>query len=672
MNGFVPNYIEEIKRRLSVVDHISARVPLKKSGKNYKGLCPFHGEKSGSFFVFPQTESYYCFGCHESGDVFTFTMKTEGLEFNEALEMLAKRAGVELPEREPQIAPDPEIQSQQQLKERLKEINAAAAIYFSHLLLKSNEGQAARDYLAKREVTPKAVELFGLGYALDSWDNLFKHLTAKGRFSPQELVQSGLVGERENGDGYYDRFRGRLIFPIKDRQGQIIAFGGRVLESAPSDAPKYLNSPQTFLFDKSATLYGFDLARDSIRRNDCAVVVEGYMDVIAAHEAGFSNVVAPLGTALTEKHVVALKKLTKRIVLALDADYAGQKATLQGIEVLKRGFDSYSVAVPNPKGLIQFEQQLDADIRVAILPTGKDPDEVVRESPDRWKEMIARAVPVVDYTFTSVAASMDLNNARGKSDAVEILIPVILEVRDRIEREHYIQKLARITNTGADLLYAELKRVSRAQYSKPSAEKSRNDSPVSGVDIDTSEETPPQVIQIGARRQLDYEDKLLAFVWRYSKALDNTGQEGKQVSSDDFRKGENRFLYESLLEAKQHGVSQTEVEESFTPEMASYFAQLMENVNAQPELDPYGEVSGAFQFQLRRLRNSRAMDFVPTLVEMQRNCEELANTDENADGTRENMLENEDEIFRQADQLRVEIFNNQPNLSVVFKDSRDR
>ncbi|NWJ44586.1 MAG: DNA primase [Chloroflexi bacterium] len=672
MNGFVPNYIEEIKRRLSVVDHISARVPLKKSGKNYKGLCPFHGEKSGSFFVFPQTESYYCFGCHESGDVFTFTMKTEGLEFNEALEMLAKRAGVDLPEREPQIAPDPEIQSQQQLKERLKEINAAAAIYFSHLLLKSNEGQAARDYLAKREVTPKAVELFGLGYALDSWDNLFKHLTAKGRFSPQELVQAGLVGERENGDGYYDRFRGRLIFPIKDRQGQIIAFGGRVLEGAPSDAPKYLNSPQTFLFDKSATLYGFDLARDSIRHSDCAVVVEGYMDVIAAHEAGFSNVVAPLGTALTEKHVVSLKKLTKRIVLALDADYAGQKATLQGIEVLKRGFDSYSVAVPNPKGLIQFEQQLDADIRVAILPTGKDPDEVVRESPDRWKEMIARAVPVVDYTFTSVAASMDLNNARGKSEAVEILIPVILEVRDRIEREHYIQKLARITNTGADLLYAELKRVSRAQYSKPSAEKSRNDNTVSGVDIDTSEETPPRVIQIGARRQLDYEDKLLAFVWRYSKALDNTGQEDKQVSSDDFRKGENRFLYESLIEAKQHGVSLTEVEESFTPEMASYFAQLMEDVNAQPELDPYGEVSLAFQFQLRRLRNSRAMDFVPTLVEMQRNCEELANTGENADGANENMLENEDEIFRQADQLRVEIFNNQPSLSVIFKDSRDR
>jgi len=660
MNGFVLNYIEEIKRRITIVDAISARVSLKKSGKNYKGLCPFHNEKSGSFYVFPLTESYYCFGCHESGDIFSFAMKTEGLEFGEALEQLASRAGVLLPERQAKSEEDSEAQARRVEKERIREANAAAATWFNHLLLNSKEGQAARDYLEKRGIERASVESFGLGYALDSWDALLKHLTANGRFSSAELLAAGLIGERENEgeEGYYDRFRGRLIYPIRDRQGQIIAFGGRVLEGAPKETPKYLNSPQTVLFDKSATLYGFDLARDAIRRADSAVIVEGYMDVIVAHQAGFANVVAPLGTALNEKHVTILKKSTKRIILALDADNAGQMATLRGIEVLKQGFDSQQVAVANARGLIRFEQQLDADIRVAVLPTGKDPDEVIREGGEKWRDLLAQALPVVDYSFATIANSLDLNTAKGKSEAVEQLIPAILEVRDRIEREHYIQKLARMIQTAPEVIQNEIQRAQRQESSRAT----RPSVDIPPLADETEAASPAPIVQIGASSELEIEDYLMAFVWRHPAEVSRINLDNEPLSEANFTKSENRMLLEQIVSGFSSNEDIEQIQETLIPELLAHVTRLNDYLNKRVFIPMIGKFPEYKKLEFDPFSLNEAIQILKKrLDELQYKRKFDAVTED----------EGEDN-FEIVKQLLEEAKNFDPKPSPVFRDSRDR
>ena len=653
LEGYVPNYIEEIKRRLSIVDVVGQRVSLKKSGKNFKGLCPFHAEKSGSFYVWPESESYYCFGCKESGDAFNFLMKTEGLSFADVLEQLASRTGVILPARQ---APSPEKTESDIERDRLRAANNAAATYFQHLLLNSKEGQAARDYLQKRGVKSTSVETFGLGYAVDSWDALFNYLTGKG-FKSAELVSAGLVGERENSDGFYDRFRGRVIYPIRDRQGQIIAFGGRVLDNAPKDAPKYLNSPQTPLFDKGATLYGFDLAKDAIRRADRAVIVEGYMDVIMAHQYGYNNVVAPLGTALGEKHIALLKKLTKRIVLSLDADTAGQLATLKGIEVLKQGFDSKTVAVPTARGLIRFEQQLDADVRIATLPAGKDPDEVVREGGGKWKELIERALPVVDYYFASVSATVDINSARCKSEAVEKLIPAILEVRDRIQREHYMQKLARLTHIEDSLLRSELNRAARTAANARPAETIAEPE----VDEEGATEAPAARVTEVVARPLELEDFVLASLLRYrSDGLTIQGVDGEPVHAGDFRRSENRLLFEELVRAEETNTSLDET--TLAPELVAHLERLQNHIQAEPELTDLISIKAALGFELNRLRVERLRQVYEQGSQALEEAE--------PDGPEEELAHEQIwiEVNRTSTLLRLYY----PKPSALFKDSRDR
>ncbi len=663
MDGFVPNYIEEIKQRLSIVDIVGQRVSLKKSGKNYKGLCPFHAEKSGSFYVWPESESYYCFGCKESGDAFTFLMKTDGLGFGEVVEQLAARTGVALPARQAQSREQTESSQE---RERLRSANNAAATYFQHLLLKSREGQAARDYLIKRGVITASIETFGLGYSLESWDGLLTYLTGKG-FKAAELVEAGLVGAKENAEGHYDRFRGRLIFPIRDRQGQIIAFGGRVLDGAPKDSPKYLNSPQTILFDKGATLYGLDMAKDAIRRADRAVIVEGYMDVIMAHQYGNQNVVAPLGTALGEKHIGLLKKLTKRIVLALDADTAGQMATLKGIEVLKQGFDNKTVAVPTARGLIRFEQQLDADVRIASLPAGKDPDEVVREGGGKWRELIERALPVVDYYFASVSATVDLNSAKGKSEAVEKLVPAILEVRDRIQREHYIQKLARLTRIEDVLLRSEIARAARSvPQNRPASTGSV--AVAEPVIIDESaEEAPPPVhkLEIPAR-PLELEDFALAFLLRYrSDALPVVAADGETVTAPDFVRSENRLLFESLVLSETAGVSLEDFEKELSPELLAHAERLQSYIRAEPELVDHLSIQETMRFQLNRLRTERLRQVY------EQGSQVLEEADPASEVSEEDRLAQE-QIWSQVSEIsnRLRVFY--PKPSALFKDTRDR
>ncbi len=418
---------------------------LKKAGRNFKALCPFHNEKTPSFVVYADEGTWHCFGaCNTGGDVFTFLMKKENIDFGEALRRLAQRAGVELVREAP--GEDAE-------RKRLREILATAAAHYHHLLKTHPAAQFAREYLAKRFITPETAAMFQLGFALNEWEGIKSFLIGKG-YAAREIEAAGLVVAREGG-GHYDRFRGRLMFPIRNRSGQVIGFGARTLTG---EEPKYLNSPQTALFDKSATLYGLDLAQDAIRAQNLAIIVEGYMDVIGAHQAGFKNVVASLGTALTQKQLELLTRLTKRYALALDPDAAGEEATKRGLQVARQALARKTVPVPLGAGLIGFEERLDAELLVIQMPPGKDPDELIHDDPAQWVELTAHPEPLVDFYFRVLTQDLDLQSPRDKSRAVKRLAPIIREIGDAVQRAHYTQHLARLVQTPEQTIAQEIGR----------------------------------------------------------------------------------------------------------------------------------------------------------------------------------------------------------------------
>ena len=451
--------VDEIKDRLDIVEVIQPYVPLKKAGRNFKGLCPFHAEKTPSFIVFPETGTWHCFGaCGTGGDVFTFLMKQENLGFGEVLQLLAQRAGVELEPRSPEAG-----EAEKRL-DLLRQINQTAATYFHHLLYHSDEAARARAYLEKRGLNRETIDRFQVGYALDQWDGVLRYLTDKS-YALADVHEAGLIIEREDKSGYYDRFRGRVIFPIRDHRGRTIGFGGRVLGDG---VPKYLNSPQTPLFDKSSVLFGLDQAKAGIRTAGEAVIVEGYMDVLMAHQHGINNVVAQMGTALTEAQLKQLKRHTQRFVLALDSDVAGDQATLRGLDTARQVMDRELVPVPTPRGLIRFEEQLAADIRIVSLPPGRDPDEVISESPSRWAQLISQAKPVMDYYFDALTADLDLSTAKGKAEAVRALGPFIADVGDRVQRTHYLQQLARMVQVDERSLWQQIRQTTARPPSRPS------------------------------------------------------------------------------------------------------------------------------------------------------------------------------------------------------------
>jgi len=426
--------VDEVKDRLDIVEVISSYVQLDKSGRNYKALCPFHSEKTPSFVVFPDSQRWYCFGaCNEGGDVFNFVMKAEGWDFRTALEELAAQAGVDLQ------PPSPQQKKAAEEADRLRELLAAAARYYHHLLKSSPEAEVGRAYVQKRALYQEVVDAFQVGYSLPGWDRSRDYLTERG-YDVDELLKAGLLVERDDG-GTYDRFRERLMIPIRDARGRVIGFGARTLD--PDGVPKYINSPKTPLFDKSRTLFGLDLARRAIRREDRVVIVEGYMDVMQAHQAGYQNVVAQMGTALTEAQLRQLQRYTKRMVLALDPDAAGVQATLRGVEVAQDTLEKNWQPVFNPRGLVGFEGRLGAEMRVLQLPAGQDPDDLIREDAERWIRLVDEAVSVVDFFFKLLTEDIDLDDTKAKAHVVDQLLPVLEAVANPVEREDYVQKIAR-------------------------------------------------------------------------------------------------------------------------------------------------------------------------------------------------------------------------------------
>ncbi len=446
--------IQEIKDRLDVVSVIGRYVQLKKSGSSYKGLCPFHSEKTPSFHVFPQTNTWKCFGCGAGGDIFTFVEKRENLPFPDVLRMLAREAGVPLEEVRPEV---------RDARQRLLDIHNAATSFFQSNLLTGPEGERARVYLAHRGVSQEAIEQFQLGFARDGWEHLIHHLKSKG-YSLEEIIQAGLAIPRDTG-GAYDRFRNRLIIPIRDVQGRVIAFGGRILGEGE---PKYLNSPQTPLFDKSRVIFGLDMAKRAIRARDQVVLVEGYMDVISAHQRGFKNVVAAMGTSLTSQQVQLLSRYSRNFVFALDADAAGARATWRGVMIVQETLSERGVLAPTSSGF-RTEKRLFADVSIAIMPQGQDPDDVLRQDPEQWRALIENAIPVVDYIIQQTAAQHDLATASGKSQFVAEVLPTLSKIGDAIQRRHYIGRvaaLARVREIDVEEALAQFERGERRRSLK--------------------------------------------------------------------------------------------------------------------------------------------------------------------------------------------------------------
>jgi DNA primase len=440
--------INEVKQRIDIVEVISEYVPLQKAGRNFKALCPFHSEKHPSFFVFPEQQTWHCFGaCGTGGDVFSFIMKKEGVDFGQALRLLAQRAGITLSSSEASQTEDKE-------KQRLFQINDAAVEYYHHILLNNKAGETARSYLAKRKLTPETIKEHRLGFSLDSWEALKRYLIPRG-YEEEELADAGLIIQREDGNSY-DRFRNRLLFPIYDIQSRVIGFGARALDDS---LPKYINSPQTSIFDKSSSLYGIDRAKDAIRRGNSAIIVEGYMDALTAHQHSWQNVVAQMGTSLTEKQVDIIKRLTKNIALALDADVAGEEATLRGVEILTHSLDKKVTPMPLWSGLVKYENILDAEIKIISLPRGEDPDKVISGDPSLWQNLVKEALPVLDFVFQATISKIDINKARDKSSTAQKLLPLIYEVKDPVRQAHYVQKLAHILKVSESTLTTTLKRL---------------------------------------------------------------------------------------------------------------------------------------------------------------------------------------------------------------------
>jgi len=420
--------IEEIKNKLNIVDVIGSYVKLSKTGINYRGICPFHSEKGPSFFVSPSRQMWHCFGCGEGSSVFDFIMKIEGVEFGDALKILAAKAGVELKRENPKLRTE---------RQRLYEICDLACSFFEKQLGNSAYGKDAKEYLLKRGIKEETIKKWRLGYSPDTWQGLSDFLVSRG-YKREEIVKAGLAVQSEKGNDPYDRFRGRIIFPIFDLNSQVIGFGARIFKDADKkETAKYINTPQTLLYDKSNVLYGMNYAKLAVRKNNQCVLTEGYTDAIMCHQAGFENTVAVSGTALTPRHLNLLKRYSDNLLLAFDMDVAGDTATKRGINLAEsQGFN----------------------IKVIDTYSGaKDPAEIILEDPKNWEESVKNTRSIMDYYFDSAFAKFDKANPSSKKEIGRIILPAIKRLQNKIEQSHWVQKLAEKLGVSQDAVLQELK-----------------------------------------------------------------------------------------------------------------------------------------------------------------------------------------------------------------------
>ena len=511
--------VDDIKGRLDIVDVVSGYVALQRSGKAFKACCPFHQERTPSFYVNQDRQSWHCFGaCATGGDIFGFVMKAESLEFKDVLQKLAQQAGVTLPTRE--------RRTEQEDSFRLNEV---AREYFHHYLA-SSMGADARSYVEQRGISKESVGKFELGLSPRDGQGLFNHLVKSG-FTPGQMVRAGAVHQNQSG-GHRDAFRGRLIIPIRNGQGELGGFGSRALDDS---MPKYLNTSRTPVFDKGRTLYGLYLARESARRQGI-VIVEGYMDAIMAHQHGFDNVVASMGTALTEQQVAEVRRLTADVTMALDADAAGQQATLRSLESSWQVFQNRELG--QASGTSIFQRQESLNLKVAVLTDGKDPDEVIRQSPDKWEELLRNGVPLFDYLLPAVTGQIDTSTPEGKARVVEVISPFIFAVDEPIRQDSYVRKLADHLGVREETLQATLNRPNmRARPSRPTARPRTEERPGARSGADASAFT--------AADRDPMEEYCLAMLFQFPDLETELAETG-DLRPEYFRRPENREIYLQL------------------------------------------------------------------------------------------------------------------------------
>ena len=525
--------VDDIKARLDIVETVSAYVALRKSGRYLKAACPFHSEKTPSFIVSPERQSWRCFGaCATGGDVFSFVMRMERLDFAGALRLLAQKTGISISQG-----------GGADHHEELYRINQIAARFFRDTL-RSRHGETAMGYLRQRGVDESAMSSFELGLSPPGREALKSHLLAIG-LREDEAVEAGLLHRREDGSSR-DFFGSRLMFPIHDSRGRIAGFGARALDNS---TPKYLNTPRTPVFDKRSILYGLHMAKESIRAQGVGIVVEGYMDVIAAHQHGYPNVVASMGTALTDQQVSLLKGLATDFVLALDPDTAGQEATLRSLESSWRVFERHAVDTrPRPVGALYQREPL--TLKIAALPAGRDPDKLIREDAEEWEGLIREAVPLMDYLIPAVASRFDLKTARGKAQVVETLAPIIASA-DFFEQQPYLVELARALDVSEQALKASIggllqrapRRNDRRSYSDSAIQV--NESPLASKPEDSIEQHALALLL----KWPELKERVREFAPEFfhnSKAREVFTHWLSRSTIDDLREGLDESLHEHL------------------------------------------------------------------------------------------------------------------------------
>jgi DNA primase len=552
MAGRSRDVTDEVRRRVGILEVVAPHVTLRRAGRSYKGLCPFHSEKTPSFTVDPEKGFFYCFGCHAGGDVFDFVMRIGSASFGDALKELAERAGVQL-ER---TAAD-----EQRAGERERWLRAAAeAATFFRAQLAGVQGAAARKYLAGRGVTAEIQEGFGIGYAPHAWDALIRAMHARG-FEAAALEEVGLAVPRTGGGGYYDALRDRITFPIRDMQGRPVAFGGRALADG---SPKYLNTRETPLFAKGKMLYALDAARAAIRETGEAVVVEGYMDAIACHQFGVRGAVASLGTALTLDQVLLLKRFATRAVLVYDADAAGADAAERGLGIF---------------------EQAELPVRVAVLPGDADPDAFLRkEGAEAFRRVLASALPVFDYRVAMATRRHDPKTVEGKVGIVDEVSQLIILVPNPVRQAEYVRLLGERLGVREDAIRSQLRRVGRARDETP---RSMPVGAVSAVEVRPVQEATARATA----------ERLLLHLM----IADASSREAMQgiIGPEEFREAGHRELAAALLAPETRGTEPGRLRERLRDETA--VSLLSRFLIAEPPVagDPRKVAEGCVQ-QIRR------------------------------------------------------------------------
>lgn len=561
--------IDEIRDRLDIVKLISEYLQLKKAGANYRAPCPFHKEKTPSFFVSPSKQIFKCFGCGASGDIFKFIMQIEGLEFKEALPILAKKAGVEL-RREP-------IQQRTE-RQKLYEICELATKFFEKQLKDSRAGKEAQDYLEKRGITKELSREWRIGYSPNLWRSLSDFLVGKS-YKREEIIKAGLSIESENKNATsYDRFRGRIMFPIFDLQNNVIGFGGRVFEKTKpvnkTDTAKYLNTPNTLIYDKSRVLYGLNKSKLDIRKKDSIILVEGYTDVILSSKANVKNIVSSSGTSLTPYQLKILSRYTKNLVLGFDMDIAGEGATKRGIDIA---------------------QVLGFDIKILSLPDEKDPADVANENPEKWQEATEKTKSIIDFYFQKAFSKYDENTLEGKKEISKLLLPFFAKIQNKIEESECISRLARELNLKEEVIIEELRKVIEREKRDPYIKEYK----------EVEEMLPEKEEENLKTRKRKIEERLLMLIIKrpnYAK---------KEDFGYDFSKKDEEEILKTIKEGK-----------NFSDKLKPFIAELELQFEVEKEKGDI-EIEEEIEFCINALNNIKKEEDIKRIVEKLKEAEKV-------------------------------------------------